>query len=229
MRNAKPALKALPLLAAGLIAASALSGCAAFGQRDHIEVGSIPDDYRTRHPITIAEKHSQLMVPVGNAPRQLSYADEQVIGGFLDRYRTAGSGAIQIMAPGGARNSGAAGMVANQVAHYAASQGFGDRIIMNQYAAPAGQATPPVIIGYSAIKASAGPCGKWPADMGVDAENKQYHNFGCAYQNNVAAQIANPMDLLGPRLPGMIDASDRGQVITDYRTTQGSWSPNIQY
>jgi pilus assembly protein CpaD len=229
MRAAKPVKNAVPLLAAALVAASALTGCAAFGGRDHIEVGSIPDDYRTRHPITIAEKQSQLMVPVGNAPREMSYAEQQVVAGFLDRYKDTGSGAIQIMVPGNSQNAGAAGVVANQIAQQASTMGYGGRVIMNHYQAPHGQATPPIIIGYTSIKASAGPCGKWPSDMGVDAENKQYHNFGCAYQNNLAAQVANPMDLLGPRLPGMIDASDRGQVITDYRETQGTWQPSIQY
>jgi pilus assembly protein CpaD len=227
--NAKSALKMVPLLAATVLTAATLSGCAMFGQRDHVVVGSVPDDYRTRHPIVIAESQSQLMVPVGNAARQLNYTEKQVIGGFLDRYREQGNGAIQIMVPSGAPNSGAAGAVANEVASFAASDGFGDRITMNHYQAPHGQPTPPVILAYSQIKASAGPCGKWPADVNPEPENKQYHNFGCAYQNNLAAQVANPMDLLGPRRAGTIDASDRGQVIVDYRTNQGSWSPTLEY
>jgi pilus assembly protein CpaD len=62
-----------------------------------------------------------------------------------------------------------------------------------------------------------------------DSENKNYKNFGCAYQNNLAAMVANPMDLLGPRQTGPIDAADRDKVISDYRTRTGTWSPNIQY
>ncbi|GAI42846.1 unnamed protein product, partial [marine sediment metagenome] len=36
-------------------------------------------------------------------------------------------------------------------------------------------------------------------------------------QNNLAAQIANPADLLGPRASTTIDAERRGKVIDAYR------------
>ena len=49
------------------------------------------------------------------------------------------------------------------------------------------------------------------------SENKHYANFGCSYQNNVAAQIANPADLLGPRKQTPIDAANRSAVIDDYQ------------
>jgi pilus assembly protein CpaD len=229
MRKFKKLLNTAPLVAATVLTAVTLSGCGMFGHRDSIEVGAIPDDYRTRHPIVVAEKQSQLMVPVGNAARKLTYAEQQVIGGFLDRYRDQGNGAIQVLVPSGSSNSGAAGAVANEVAHFASTDGFADRIIINQYQAPQGQDNAPVIVAYSAIKASAGPCGKWPEDLFETTENKQYHNFGCAYQNNLAAQIANPMDLLGPRRSGPADSTDRANVISDYRDNQGIWSPDTNY
>ena len=72
MRHINTLARRLPALTALVIATSTLSGCAMFGQRDNIEVGSIPDDYRTRHPIMISENQKQLMVPVGNASRELS-------------------------------------------------------------------------------------------------------------------------------------------------------------
>ncbi|MGL4406328.1 MAG: CpaD family pilus assembly protein, partial [Notoacmeibacter sp.] len=109
------------------------------------------------------------------------------------------------------------------------ANGLHGRVMMEHYSAPADQPTPPVIVSYGAMTASAGPCGKWPEDTLPDSENKNYQNFGCAYQNNLAAMVANPMDLLGPRQPGPIDAADRDKVISDYRTKTGTWSPNINY
>ena len=229
MRNKNTLSHRLPVLAALALATSTLSGCAMFGQRDHVIVGSVPDDYRTRHPIVIAENQKQLMVPVGNASRELSFAEKEVISGFLANYGTQGSGAIYVSSPANAQNSGAAGNIANQVAAVTAANGYEGRVMLSQYDAPASQSTPPVIVSYGAITASAGPCGKWPEDIAPDPENKNYQNFGCAYQNNLAAMIANPMDLLGPRKTGPIDAADRDKVINDYRTRTGSWSPNIQY
>ena len=229
MRQLKLISHRLPVLAAMVLATTTLSGCAMFGQRDHIEVGRIPDDYRTRHPIVIAETQKQLMVPVGNASRELSYAEKEVVSGFLANYGTQGSGAIYVSSPANAQNSGAAGHIANQVAEVAAANGYQGRVMIAQYDAPADQPMPPVIVSYGAITASAGPCGKWPEDVMANSENKNYQNFGCAYQNNLAAMVANPMDLLGPRKTGPIDAADRDKVIGDYRTTTGTWSPNIQY
>ena len=60
-------------------------------------------------------------------------------------------------------------------------------------------------LSYPRIKAVAGPCGVWPDDLGPSIknrsyyDNKQYYNFGCAYQRNMAAMIDNPSDLEQPR------------------------------
>ena len=60
-------------------------------------------------------------------------------------------------------------------------------------------------LNYPRISAVAGPCGVWPEDLGSSSknkgyfENKQYYNFGCAYQRNMAAMVDNPSDLVQPR------------------------------
>ena len=56
--------KAAIVLAAAAVAL--LSGCA---KRDSITVGAVPDDYRTNHPIIIAEKEETLDLPVGASDR----------------------------------------------------------------------------------------------------------------------------------------------------------------
>ena len=60
--------------------------------------------------------------------------------------------------------------------------------------------------------------GRWPEDMLANTtDNKHYANFGCASQNNLAAQIANPGDLIAPRGMTSIDAERRSVVIEAYR------------
>ncbi|MNT91092.1 Pilus biogenesis CpaD protein [compost metagenome] len=63
------------------------------------------------------------------------------------------------------------------------------------------------------------PCGNWPADLVNSAtiENRNWQNFGCASQNNLAAQLENPMDLVAPRKMAPIDATQRANVIAVYR------------
>jgi pilus assembly protein CpaD len=50
-----------------------------------------------------------------------------------------------------------------------------------------------------------------------DFSNQNYYNFGCATQNNLAAQIANPEDLVAPRGMTPIDATRRNAAIKEYR------------
>ena len=73
------------------------------------------------------------------------------------------------------------------------------RIMMSSYQAPSVDVSAPVRVSYTAMRAQTNKCGRWPDDLMNNSENKHYANFGCSYQNNLAAQIANPADLLGPR------------------------------
>ena len=62
-------------------------------------------------------------------------------------------------------------------------------------------------LNYPLMVADAGPCGLWPDDLGPSYdtkhyENKQYYNFGCASQRNLAAMVAEPTDLVQPRAEG---------------------------
>jgi pilus assembly protein CpaD len=78
----------------------------------------------------------------------------------------------------------------------------------------------PIRLSYVAITAQTAPCGAWPEDLALNTlENRNYYNFGCATQSNLAAQIANPTDLVGPRQMSPIDAEQRGQVIDSWRGT----------
>ena len=68
------------------------------------------------------------------------------------------------------------------------------------------------------MQAQTNKCGRWPENLLPTPENKHYADFGCSYQNNLAAQMDNPADLIGPRKQSDIDAENRGAVIDIYRT-----------
>jgi pilus assembly protein CpaD len=68
----------------------------------------------------------------------------------------------------------------------------------------------------------ANQCGQWPHDLGgsdiaMNYLNKPYWNYGCATQQNLAAMVAQPSDLLQPRGQTEIDATRRQTVIARYR------------
>jgi len=60
-----------------------------------------------------------------------------------------------------------------------------------------------VRLSFLGLKAHvADQCGQWPRDLAIgsgavaDWSNKPYWNFGCAYQTALAAQVADPRDLV---------------------------------
>ena len=71
------------------------------------------------------------------------------------------------------------------------------------------------------------PCGLWPYDLGPTYErehfeNRQYYNFGCANQRNLAAMVDNPVDLVQPRSEIPSYTGRRTTVLDKYRKGESS-------
>lgn len=219
----RPAAPLLAVLAMSVV----LAGC----QTHSVTVGAIPDDYRTTHPIVLSEREQVVDIPVTSGERHLSVAQKNVVKATLARYRSNGSGIINILVPTGSDNAVAARHVRDGIIRVLRASGLPRYNIASEtYHVPSPAAAAPIRLTYSAMTASTNACGKWPKDLLEDAENKHWENFGCASQNNLAAQIANPADLLGPRARGNIDANKNDAVIDTYETspdttnTSTSWS-----
>ena len=204
-------------LSAALVigAAALLSSCAG---KDSVTTGSLPDDYRTRHPIAVGEAEKTIDIPVAAGDTGLTNGQSEVIAGFVAEYRRTSSGIIQIITPRGSANEGAAASAASSTRRLMVKMGVpAQKILQSGFQSEFGESAP-VRLSYVAIAAKTGQCGEWPADMTLNTfSNKNYYNFGCASQNNLAAQIANPNDLLGPRRMTPPDGTQRGQVIDRYR------------
>lgn len=197
------------------VAIGLLAGCA---KRDSITVGSVPDDYRTNHPIVIAEKDEVIDLPVGPGDRGMTQTQRVALDGFFDSYDRSAMAVITIAVPNGAANDVAAADAASDFRHFIRSLGIPEsRIAMTSYQSPAVEVSAPIRVSYTAMRAQTNKCGRWPDDILDDSENKHYADFGCSYQNNLAAQVANPADLLGPRKQSAIDAENRSRVIDTYR------------
>nr|WP_075291099.1 CpaD family pilus assembly protein [Pararhizobium arenae] len=209
--------RSLRLLALGVLlaAGTSLAGCA----RDNTTTGSLPDDYRTRHPIVIAESEHAIDVPIASGDRHLTISAREVIRGFAQSYKGTSTGVVEIMLPSGSANAAAADSMRREIRAALVQAGVpAKRLLETHYQAGGPNDAAPVRLRYTAITAQTGPCGQWPSDLAVNTiQNKNYENFGCASQANLAAQIANPMDLLGPREMSPIDAVQRGEVLNDYR------------
>ena len=82
----------------------------------------------------------------------------------------------------------------------------------------------PIMVGPQGAYV-ASQCGLWPNDLGIapgaeDHMNRPSWNHGCSTQHNLAAMVANPNDLLGPRAETPADSARRQAAITRYRAGQ---------
>ena len=214
--------------AASLIAIALASGCA-MEKRQHITVGSIPDDYRTNHPIVLQEREETLDLPVGSNDMHLSTNQKGTLDGLATAYASGGTGPVTILVPAGSANEAAASRIAREIqSHLGKRKVANGYIVTERYQAQSTEMAP-VRLVYRSMVAQTDQCGRWPEDILSNAENKHYADFGCSYQNNLAAQIDNPSDLLGPRGTGPIDAERRSKVIGDWRDGDVTLSPNTDY
>lgn len=202
------------------LAVTAMAGLLQACARDPMNTGAIPDDYRTRHPITLNEAEHTIDIPVAAGDSRLTTPAADNIRGFVSSYKGTSTGMVQIQMPSGSPNSAAASRMGKQIRTILTGSGVpAGKIVETVYAAgPQGDAAP-IRLSYVAITAMTGQCGEWPEDLTNNTfRNRNWHNFGCASQNNIAAQIANPMDLVAPRGMTPIDAERRSVVIGKYRT-----------
>ena len=207
------------LLTIGVVAASAALASCGNINRDDTTTGAIPDDYRTRHPIVMNEVEHSIDLPISSGERRLTVGMRDTIGGFASDYRGQSSAIVQMMLPSGSPNAGTAQYLSKEMRHVLVNAGVpASRIVITSYQASGYGDAAPVRLSFVAMTATTDQCGQWPEDLANDTyQNKNWQNFGCATQANMAAQIASPTDLLGPRKAAPIDAERRANVISDYR------------
>jgi pilus assembly protein CpaD len=205
------------VLACGVALATltALSaGCSTTGTSD---VDLRDYDFRQRHPILISNAPETLDMPVGMRGPALSPEIETAIRHYVAEYRADGTGAITIQTPTGSANEVAAASTGRAV-HYALVRAGvpRNRIQVAPYSVDDRSQVAPLRLSYLRVKAVVPHCGVWPDGSEANAANAGYYNFGCAQQQNLAAMVANPADLIRPRPLQPANGARRAKVITNY-------------
>ena len=224
MTRRRPLLSLRPVLALAL-AAAVLQGCGNV-DRDGMATGSIANDYRLRHPISLAEVEHTLDLPVASGDQRMILTMTDTVSGFVQDYRKRSSGVFRVEYPAGAANSAAAYGMRRDIRRLLTPAGVPAPRIGETSYQTASWAPAPIRLSYVATTAMTNECGQWPEDIANNTmSNENWYNFGCASQNNLAAQLDNPMDLVAPRAMTPIDAQNRTKVIQIYRG-QGKTSNN---
>jgi pilus assembly protein CpaD len=210
-------------LAVGMVmVAGLLAGCQ---QTASTQVALYDQDYTRRHPILVSEEPSVLDIPVGMRATKLSPQIQRRMRSYVQDYRRTGTGSITIQVPSGSANEIAAVSVGRSAGHTLRKLGVpAGRIRVAPYQVDDAGKVAPVRLAFLKLKAHAPECGIWPEDLGHTATDRSYYNFGCANQQNLAAMIENPADLVRPRDMTPADGAQRARVIDQYRAGQDSSS-----
>lgn len=213
-------------LALAMLTGLALAACS---QDRVVQTGSIyPYDYRDRHPIVLSEQPQHLDIFVRGA--SLDERQREDVGAFAGLYNKQGRGRISVQIPS---NVGGAERTYQAVRHALAEAGVPAQALSRSHYEPrqSGLAAP-IRLTFHKMKATVDSrCGQWPQDLGVsdpgfNMRNEPYWNHGCATQSNMAAQIADPVDLVRGRTAGDIDTARRTAGIRNLR--QGN-DPSTTY
>lgn len=192
--------KAAMVLATSMIALG-VAGCKP-GEEPGVHVASwAMVDARQRHPIVVSKQPAHFAIRVPTGSHGLSPSQRADYVDFLKRYRSMDrdAGKLLVSVPSGAANEVAVVRAVADLRALSRDYGIEERSVSIRPYNAGGEHNPAIRISYSRLVAEAPECGAWPENLAHDPRNLPYPNFGCAQQRNLAAQIANPADLLGPR------------------------------
>jgi pilus assembly protein CpaD len=182
-------------------------------------VGAVPDDYRANHPIAVEEGIQTFDVPIAIYVPTLTDAMKANVTGFAQKFKESGGSLIAVVAPSGSPDQTVAAGIAVQVENVLRNSGIPAAAIdYRVYHAASDERDAPVRLAFSAVVARTAPCGPWPDQLAVNRDNNPYFAFGCATQQNLAAVVENPLDLLYPRGLTPADAARRADGLAKYRT-----------
>jgi pilus assembly protein CpaD len=215
--------------ALALAASAALSGCLL--DREPLAMATSvgpPDDPELAHPIVVSQQRATM--DVFPAAGRIDEREYRRIKEFVAAYRSLGGGRIIVAAPSGA----AYGQAMADVRKALAAAGLHGVIAMGTY--PSTVDGGPIKFVYRRLTAHVpGQCGLWPTDLASAGStqgwnNAPYENFGCAYQNALAQEVADPRDLVNARPIDPADGSMRMRAVRNVEAGQDpstAWSVKL--
>jgi pilus assembly protein CpaD len=216
-----------PLARARLLCAAVLAAPLALGachDADRIVSNSVvSDDARARHPIILVDAPKFLDVFVSDAAGRLDLRTVDQLREFAASGRESGLTPITVMMPAGSRHDAAARAALPAIRRELVAGGARGYVNVGSYPIADPALASPIRLSFQAIQAkTATRCGQWPRDLAVgsstdDWDNKPYWNYGCASQSNLAAQVADPRDLVGARAEESSDVQMRMRAIGNVR------------
>ncbi len=187
-------------------------------------------DPEQRHPILVSQQPAHLNLRISGGSHGLSPAQRAEVMNFTSRFRAnnKSNNRLVLSAPSGSANEMAAMSAVDEVRDLLLDSGFNESAIAVEAYSSDGNASAPVRISYMSYVAEGPTCGlDWSENLASNRKNIGHPNYGCTSQHNLAAMVANPADLLGPRASGprygerrdvVMDKWTKGEVTASDKT-----------
>lgn len=203
-----PAIKIITLASLAALAA----GCAGAwnGQKQAMTIAE-------EHPISVDSQVVTLTIDLDRATTDISEIDKARIRAFADAYMTSGHGPLTVTAPSGTSDDFDGQESASDVRKYLHELGVDWASITGATYRAADDRGRQIILSYTHYVATPSACGNWAGMRARDYANLRSPNFGCATQNNIAAMVADPRDLVEPAGDAPPDSEARIRGVRSYR------------
>lgn len=146
----------------------------------------------------------------------LSAGQADALATFADGWRAEG-GPIVLRAPVGGPEAASVARAAEHVRGYLLDHGVSNAEISVMGYDAKGDRAAPLMLTRQQYSVTVPTCGREWTNIAHSRTNEVQANFGCATTANMAAQIANPADLLRPTASTPPDAQRRDVVLDKYR------------
>ncbi len=224
-RRAARSRRRAAVAAAVMLAGAALAACQTTEPAAPVAVltPTVPQDYRLRHPIKLREGTRAVELFIGTHRTDLTPTQRAQVAYFGHNWHRHATGGVAIRIPTGTSNEQAARMSVPEIRSILVAAGVpAEGIVVTELPQFTPNQLVPVVLEYPKINASAGPCGRWPNDLGPAAgldymTNEPYWNLGCSLQHNMAAMVEEPADIVQPRAEIPSYTARRDTVFDKYK------------
>ncbi len=171
------------------------------------------------HPISVEQQTVTLTLAVDPSLSELTSVDKARLRAFAGTYFTRGHGPLTITAPSGGEFDFYGQEMASDIRQELNRLGIEwAKINGATYRVSANAPTVDVMVTFSNYVASSVECGDWSQEAPRRYRNLRTKNFGCFSQQNLAAMISDPRDLVAPALVSDNDAARAGDVYNKFVT-----------
>lgn len=175
--------------------------------------GSLYKFPHSSHPIHVSKGMLEMSIPVGYNDKELNSHKLNELRTFLHYYRDQGTGRLLVSMPTRSQNQYALRLVLDDVTNEMEKMSLGPQSIQVKKFSGRGSGRSALYLSFERHVAEGPDCENWNQHLAQDENNANSQYWGCASQHNLAAMVANPRDLKGPRGWSPRDARRRDVVM----------------